>query len=301
MLNARALRLAAALGTVLQVAMVLIGHTSPAVAALYAVGGMGISLLAGLAYAHWARAASASAAAVGGAAAGALCAFIGILVSYLLGDVPASLLALGTISSAVTGAVGGWLGRMLFRGGERGRVATALLAVAFGVGSGADAQATTPLVRASSIVATTNDFRWLVGRWEGRMTGAAGVADVTFATPVAGVMTGMMRLVQDEQVAVVELISLVDAPAGMEMRFRHFSPSLESYEQTFRQNMRLTALTGDGAVFENAVAYDKALMSTQPRTTTWRRIGDDSFVGHSDILSGDGKAGTVEVTYRRVR
>jgi hypothetical protein len=35
--------------------MVLIGHTSPAVAALYAVGGMGISLLAGLAYAHRVR------------------------------------------------------------------------------------------------------------------------------------------------------------------------------------------------------------------------------------------------------
>jgi hypothetical protein len=121
MLNARALSLAAALGTVLQVAMVLIGHTSPAVAALYAVGGMGISLLAGLAYAHWARGASASGAAVGGLAAGALCAFIGILVSHLLGDVPVSLLALGTISSAVTGALGGWIGRLLFRP----RIATA--------------------------------------------------------------------------------------------------------------------------------------------------------------------------------
>jgi hypothetical protein len=121
MLNARALRLAAALGTVLQVAMVLIGHTSPAVAALYAVGGMGISLLAGVAYAHWARNVSASSAAVGGLVAGAVCALIGIFVSYLLGDVPASLLALGTISSAVTGAFGGWVGRMLFRP----RVATA--------------------------------------------------------------------------------------------------------------------------------------------------------------------------------
>jgi hypothetical protein len=116
MLNSRALSLAAAFGTVLQVAMVLIGHTSPAVAALYAVGGMGISLLAGLAYARWARTAGASSAALGGAIAGALCAFLGILVSYLLSDVPASLLALGSLSSAVTGAVGGWIGRMLFRG-----------------------------------------------------------------------------------------------------------------------------------------------------------------------------------------
>jgi len=51
---------------------------------------------------------------LGGVLAGGLCALIGIAVSYLLKDVPASLLALGTLSSAVTGAVGGWLGT-LFR------------------------------------------------------------------------------------------------------------------------------------------------------------------------------------------
>jgi TRAP-type mannitol/chloroaromatic compound transport system permease large subunit len=35
-----------------------------------------------------------------------LCAFAGILVSYLPGDVPARVLLLGTLSSAVTGVVG---------------------------------------------------------------------------------------------------------------------------------------------------------------------------------------------------
>jgi hypothetical protein len=297
MLNARALSLAAALGTVLQVAMVLIGHTSPAVAALYAVGGMGISLLAGLAYASWARGATASAAAVGGLVAGALCAFIGILVSYLLGDVPASLLALGTVSSAVTGALGGWAGRMLFRP----RVVAALLAIAVGVAPRGHAQVAVPVASVSSPSTTTDAFRWLVGRWEGRMTGAAGIADVTFAAPAGGVITGMMRLVRDEKVLVVELISLVDTPAGMEMRFRHFSPSLESYEPTFKQNMRLTTYAADHAVFENAVAFDRTLMSTQPRTATWTRVDADSFVGHSDIIGDDGKPAVVEVTYHRVR
>jgi hypothetical protein len=47
---------------------------------------------------------------VGGILAGAICALLGIAVSYFLKDVPASLLALGTLSSAVTGAIGGWLG-----------------------------------------------------------------------------------------------------------------------------------------------------------------------------------------------
>jgi hypothetical protein len=114
MLNTRALLLATLVGTVLQVAMVVAGHSNESIAGLFAVGGMGFSLIAGLAYAMWARGGSTSSLAVGGLVAGAICAFIGIFVSWMLGDVPASLLALGTISSAVTGALGGWLGKFLF-------------------------------------------------------------------------------------------------------------------------------------------------------------------------------------------
>lgn len=113
MLNTRALLLASLAGTVLQVAMVVAGHSNTSVARLFAVGGMGISLLAGLLYAVFARGGTTSALAVGGLAAGAICAFLGILVSRLLGDVPTSLLLLGTVSSAVTGALGGWLGRFV--------------------------------------------------------------------------------------------------------------------------------------------------------------------------------------------
>lgn len=119
-MNSRALAIASLVGTLLQVAMVVVGHSSPAVAQLFAVGGMGLSLLAGFLYARLARPATKGSAAIGGAAAGAICAFAGILVSYLLGDVPASLLALGTLSSAVTGAIGGVIGALTL-----GRAATA--------------------------------------------------------------------------------------------------------------------------------------------------------------------------------
>lgn len=54
--------------------------------------------------------------AVGGAIAGAACALIGIAVSYLLGDVAVTVLVLGTVSSAVTGAIGGWSGRFVLTG-----------------------------------------------------------------------------------------------------------------------------------------------------------------------------------------
>jgi hypothetical protein len=98
------------IGTAAQVAMVVAGHFVPAIAGLFAIGGMGISALAGWG-ALRGRSAGMGAAAGAGAFAGAVCAVIGIGISVLLGDVPPSLLALGTGSSAVTGLIGGVIGR----------------------------------------------------------------------------------------------------------------------------------------------------------------------------------------------
>src|SRR4051812_44285236 len=92
MINTRALVLASLLGTILQVAMVVAGHTNPSIAALFAVGGMGLSLLAGVAYAVIAGGGKAGSLAIGGLLAGAICALIGIFVSYMMGDVSMSLL-----------------------------------------------------------------------------------------------------------------------------------------------------------------------------------------------------------------
>jgi hypothetical protein len=114
-------------------------------------------------------------------------------------------------------------------------------------------------------------------------------------------MTGMMRLVQRDTVLVVELISLVQTPSGVEMRFRHFSPTLDAYEREFKQTMRLTSHQPSTDVFENTVAYDAKLMSTQPRRTSLVRHGDDEFVGRSDIIGSDGKPAEIVSTYRRVR
>lgn len=107
-------------GLVLQIMMVLSGHFNAAIASLFAPLGMAISLLAGILYTVLAAPSARVAAAKGGAVAGATCAFVGILVSYLLGDVTAAILMLGTLSSAATGAIGGLTGRLLKRGAESG-------------------------------------------------------------------------------------------------------------------------------------------------------------------------------------
>jgi hypothetical protein len=105
--SAFAFRNATIIGTLLQLAMVVSGHWVEFIKMnVFAIGGMLISALAGVIYARSARV-DRKKSAIQGAIVGGLCALIGIAVSFFLGDVPANILALGTLSSAVTGAIGG--------------------------------------------------------------------------------------------------------------------------------------------------------------------------------------------------
>jgi hypothetical protein len=109
-----ALLAATGIGIILQVIMVVAGHYSPAVKNLFAIGGMGFSLVAGFLYVWFAIAGTWPSDLQRGAIAGGICALLGIAVSSVLGDVPASLLLLGTVSSVVTGAIGGAIGKLIF-------------------------------------------------------------------------------------------------------------------------------------------------------------------------------------------
>ena len=102
-------------GTVLQLGLAVSGHYDARIAGLFAVGGMLLSLVAGFLFSRWSSGARVVAIS-GGAVAGAVCALIGILESYVLKDVPAWVIAFGPASSAVTGAIGGFLGRVGRRG-----------------------------------------------------------------------------------------------------------------------------------------------------------------------------------------
>jgi hypothetical protein len=98
--------------TLLQVGMVVGGHFTPQIARLFAVGGMSISAVGGILFGLWTSGTPAAATtAKGGAVAGGLSALVGIAVSFLLGDVPARTLAIGTTASVVAGILGGFVGR----------------------------------------------------------------------------------------------------------------------------------------------------------------------------------------------
>ncbi|WP_157123704.1 hypothetical protein [Allosphingosinicella indica] len=108
-----ALLIAGGGGLVAQLAMVVAGHYNAFIKDnVFAVGGMAISLVAGLAYARLAAEGWPSSLA-GGLVAGGGCASLGIALSLALKDVPPAVLAFGTIGSAVAGLAGAAIGKVL--------------------------------------------------------------------------------------------------------------------------------------------------------------------------------------------
>ncbi len=112
-MDARALLIATGVGLAAQLAMVVAGHYVPFIRNnIFAIGGMLISLGAGLAYARLAAGAWGPGL-TGGLVAGGVCALLGIAVSVALRDTPATVLAFGTLGSAVAGVVGAALGKLV--------------------------------------------------------------------------------------------------------------------------------------------------------------------------------------------
>lgn len=103
---------AALVAAAAQMLLVVTGHFVAAVADnLFALGGMALSLAAGLLYA---RKAPRGRPILGGALAGLICAAIGISLSAALGDVPPMLIPLGGVAGAGAGALGALIAGRVF-------------------------------------------------------------------------------------------------------------------------------------------------------------------------------------------
>jgi hypothetical protein len=112
-MNRSALVSSIVLGTLLQLAMVIAGHYVAFVRDdVFALGGMAISLIAGL-YFGWRAGGDWGERLLGGGIAGGVCAILGIAISVLLKDTAPAILAIGTISSIVTGSVGAAASKLL--------------------------------------------------------------------------------------------------------------------------------------------------------------------------------------------
>lgn len=98
------------IGSVMQVIMVLIGHWVAAIASIFTILGTLISLAVGVLFARDVRPGYAGAA-VGGALVGGIAAFVGVAVSFAIGDVARNIIAVATLSGLVAGVLGGLIGQ----------------------------------------------------------------------------------------------------------------------------------------------------------------------------------------------
>lgn len=110
------------IGTALQLAMVISGHFVQAIANQFAMIGTAIPLVIGVWYGI-VSAGSFGAAAGVGLLIGAVPALIGVIPSYLMGDVPLGTIWFATVVSGVTALIGAVLG---FAVKGRSRVAAAV-------------------------------------------------------------------------------------------------------------------------------------------------------------------------------
>lgn len=112
-MNIQALLAATGIGLAAQLSMVIAGHYVAFVRDnVFAIGGMLISLVAGLVFAKMAGGGWAPSL-IGGLIAGGACALLGIGVSVIMKDTLPMILVVGTLGSAVAGLLGGALGKFM--------------------------------------------------------------------------------------------------------------------------------------------------------------------------------------------
>jgi hypothetical protein len=138
--------------------------------------------------------------------------------------------------------------------------------------------------------ATLADFAWLEGRWEG--VWGPRIAHQVWTPSRAGVMLGTFQLIENNKTLVIELFSLADGPDGIELRLRHFTPTLLAWEKTGPTILKLASADPKTIVFENPV-------DGEPKRAVIQRIDADTYVSRSEILPETGQLQVTEITYRR--
>lgn len=104
-------------------------------------------------------------------------------------------------------------------------------------------------------------------------------------------MLGVLRLNESDKTLVMELFTLLEKPDGIELRTRHFTPSLTPWEKSGASSLALTSLDQKRAVFEN-------LADGNPARTIITRIDPDTFISRAEITTG-GETQATEITYHR--
>lgn len=139
--------------------------------------------------------------------------------------------------------------------------------------------------------AALSDFSWLQGKWQGDW--GPRMAEQVWTDPRAGEMAGVFRVTENDKTLVLELYSLVETADGIELRLRHFTPSLVPWEPKVTV-LKLAGFNASGMVFEN-------LSGSQPSRNNFTRIDADTYLFRTEIISPNESKQVTEIRFHRVK
>ncbi len=100
-----------------------------------------------------------------------------------------------------------------------------------------------------------HDLAWLVGNWKGK--GLGGDCQENWSAPAGGSMMGMFKMMVDGEVQFYEFITLIEVGEHIEMRLKHFTPEMKSWEEKEKFIVfKLIKMNGHKAYF-NGLTIDK--------------------------------------------
>ena len=134
------------------------------------------------------------------------------------------------------------------------------------------------------------DLAWLTGHWTADLP--EGRVDQYWSNQGPEGYLGMSRVASPEKTLNVEFFTLSDSPQGIEMRVRHYDMAMTPVEKDQPVILRLKSLSKDTAVFENPYG-------NEPKRSTLKRLGPDSFRARSEVVHPGHKPEVIEVTLKR--
>jgi hypothetical protein len=135
-----------------------------------------------------------------------------------------------------------------------------------------------------------DQFSWLVGYWQGQW--GPRLAQQVWMPPHSGVMVGAFELSENNKTLVIELFTILSTPSGIELRVRHFTPSLTPWEKSGPSRLNLKSINAKSFIFENAG-------NRQPKRWVMERTGADAFVARFEIVPETGEQQVAKIVYHR--
>ena len=134
------------------------------------------------------------------------------------------------------------------------------------------------------------ELSWLTGHWTADLP--EGRVDQYWTSQGPEGYIGMSRSVTPEKTTAVEFFTLSETPTGIEMRVRNYDMAMTPAEKDQPIILRLKSLSRDTAVFENP-------FGNEPKRSTLKRLGQDSFRARSEVVHPGQKPEVIEVILKR--